>query len=103
LGSIANVLTPGDCPKGNSDLDENLARQQQIVERLVTVLEKNPRRGTALDRIYDFHIEKGTIEAFVKGLRERVAAKPDDGVLYILDSRPGQPVATRNFNLRVRC
>jgi hypothetical protein len=26
--------------------------------------------------------------------------KNDDNVLYILDSRPGQPVATRNYNLR---
>jgi len=26
----------------------------------------------------------------------------DDNVLYILDSQPGQPVATRNFNLQVR-
>ena len=25
----------------------------------------------------------------------------DDKVLYILDSRPGQPVATRNYNLHV--
>jgi len=30
------------------------------------------------------------------------AAKNDDDVLYILDSRPGQPVATRNYNLQVR-
>lgn len=28
--------------------------------------------------------------------------KNDDNVLYILDSRPGQPVATRNYNLQVR-
>jgi len=26
----------------------------------------------------------------------------DDKVLYILDSQPGQPVATRNYNLHVR-
>lgn len=30
------------------------------------------------------------------------AAKADDGVLYILDSCPSQPVTTRNFNLQVR-
>ena len=27
-------------------------RDQQIIKRVLTVLEKNPRRGTALDRIY---------------------------------------------------
>jgi hypothetical protein len=30
------------------------------------------------------------------------AGQRDDNVLYILDSQPGQPVATRNFNLQVR-
>lgn len=30
------------------------------------------------------------------------AAREDDGVLYILDSQPGQPVATRNYNLQTR-
>ena len=30
------------------------------------------------------------------------SAKSDDSVLYILDSRPGQAVATRNYNLQVR-
>jgi hypothetical protein len=30
------------------------------------------------------------------------ASKPDDNVLYILDSRPGEPVATRNYKLQVR-
>jgi hypothetical protein len=30
------------------------------------------------------------------------AGQRDDNILYILDSQPGQPVATRNFNLQVR-
>ena len=55
----------------------------------MTVLERNPRRGTALDKIYGFHVENGTIEAFVKQLRERVAAKPDDGD-GLDDSGPGR-------------
>ena len=29
-------------------------------------------------------------------------AEKDDGVLYILDSHPGKPVATRNYSLQVR-
>ena len=32
---------------------------------------------------------------------DRVSPR-DDKVLYILDSQPGQPVATRNYNLQVR-
>src|SRR5262245_23938397 len=30
------------------------------------------------------------------------AVTRDDGVLYIMDSQPGKPVATRNYNLQVR-
>ncbi|HEY2412465.1 MAG TPA: DUF1583 domain-containing protein [Pirellulaceae bacterium] len=81
----------------NSEIDEELARQRQIVERFVGVLERNPRRGTALDRIYGFHIENGTIEKFVKELRERVNAQPADGkgwmILGIVEAQRGRDSA----------
>ena len=43
----------------------------------------------------------------LRAFRSPVAAvaagnKPDDGVLYILDSQPGQAVATRNYELRTK-
>src|SRR5437588_5312711 len=60
-------------------IDDDIARQQQIVARFLTVVERNPRRGTALDKIYGFHIENGTIEEFVKQLRQRTAENRDDG------------------------
>jgi tetratricopeptide (TPR) repeat protein len=77
--------------------DEDTARQQQIIARFVTVLERNPRRGTALDKIYGFHIENGSIEEFVKQLRERTASKPDDGagwmILGLVESQRGHDAA----------
>jgi tetratricopeptide (TPR) repeat protein len=80
-----------------AEIDEETARQRQIIDRFMTVLEKNPRRGTALDRIYGFHIENGTIEAFVQDLRNRVEAKPDDGtgwmVLGLVESQRGRDAA----------
>ena len=36
------------------------------------------------------------------GVTGMPAVSPDEGVLYIMDSRPGQPVATRNYDLQVR-
>jgi len=36
------------------------AQQRVAMERFLGVLEKNPRRGTALDRVYGYHIERGT-------------------------------------------
>src|SRR5262245_6093226 len=80
-----------------SELDEELARQRQIIDRFLTVLERNPRRGTALDKIYGFHVENGSIEEFVKQLRERVAAQADDGtgwlVLGLVESQRGRDAA----------
>src|SRR5262245_16592398 len=77
--------------------DEETARQQQIIARFLTVLERNPRRGTALDKIYGFHIENGSIEEFVKQLRERTASKPEDGagwlILGLVESQRGRDAA----------
>src|SRR5437868_7555563 len=91
LGTAAGPAV-GQAPSPAAD--EEAARQQQIVERFVTVLERNPRRGTALDKIYGFHIENGSIEEFVKQLRERVEKKSDDGagwmILGLVESQRGR-------------
>src|SRR5690242_584920 len=80
-----------------AESDAEVARERQIVERFLTVLERNPRRGTALDKIYGFHIENGSIEEFVKQLRERTTSKPDDGagwiILGLIESQRGHDAA----------
>jgi tetratricopeptide (TPR) repeat protein len=47
------------------------ARQKVAVERFLVVLEKTPRRGTALDKVYGFHVERGTLDELLKTLREK--------------------------------
>src|SRR5690242_9449338 len=66
LGSL--VFLAGRCI-AQDDVDEQ--RQAQIVQRFVAVLEKNPRRGTAFDKIYGHHVERGTLEKFAQQLRDR--------------------------------
>src|SRR6187551_1329918 len=51
--------------------NEEITKQKAIVDRFVTVLERNPRRGTSLDKIYGFHIENGTIDKLVAQYQER--------------------------------
>ncbi len=72
-------------------------RERQVMERFLGVLEKNPRRGTALDRVYGHHVERGSIEAFVKKYQERTAKDPKDGtawmVLALLESQRGRDAA----------
>ena len=74
------------------------AREQRSMERFLSLLEKNPRRGTALDRVYGYHVERGTLDAFIKGYRDRVAKNPNDGtgwlILGLLEGQRGQDAAS---------
>ena len=90
---IISLSQPAIAAQPPAETEAELARERQVVERFITVLERNPRRGTALDKIYGFHIENGSIEEFVKGLRERVEKKPEDGtgwmILGLIESQRG--------------
>ena len=77
-----------------SELDAEEAKQIKIAERFETVLEKRPRRGTALERVYGHHVEFGTLDKFIQGLQDRVKEKPEDGtgwmILGLFESQRGQ-------------
>jgi len=55
------------------------AREQRSMERFLSLLQKNPRRGTALDRVYGYHVERGSLDPFTKGYHDRLAKDPKDG------------------------
>ena len=56
----------------------------------LTVLEKNPRRGTALDKIYGFHVENGSLEPVRQDvLRDRDGEGPQ-GRHRLDDPGPGR-------------
>ena len=50
-------------------------RDRAVMERFLTVLEKAPRRGTALDRVYGYHVERGSLDALLKRYR-RAGSRP---------------------------
>jgi tetratricopeptide (TPR) repeat protein len=60
------------------------ARQAEIAERFTSILEKNPRRGTALDRVYGHQVEFGTLDKFLEELRVRIKHNPNDGTAWML-------------------
>ncbi len=60
------------------------AQQRVTMERFLSVLEKNPRRGTALDRVYGYHIERGTLDTLIKTLTERTEKQPADGAAWMI-------------------
>ncbi|MBS0202102.1 MAG: DUF1583 domain-containing protein [Planctomycetes bacterium] len=76
--------------------DPEETREAGIVARFVTVLEKNPRRGTALDKVYGFHVERGTLDTLIATYRETAeaakgaAAGPGWMIVGLLESLRGQ-------------
>lgn len=56
-------------PAQEPDAEE--VREKAVVDRFVTVLEKNPRRGTALDKVYGFHVERGSLNGLIKTYRDK--------------------------------
>ena len=65
----------------NSPSDD---RDRAVMTRFLTVVEKTPRRGTALDRVYGYHVERGTLDAFLKTYQDRTAVDPNDGVAWLI-------------------
>jgi tetratricopeptide (TPR) repeat protein len=59
-------------------------REQLIAQRFLAVLEKNPRRGTALDRVYSFHAERGTLDKWIEGYQRQTAEHPDNAVAWMM-------------------
>ncbi len=77
--------------------DEVDATERRSMERFLSLLERNPRRGTPLDRVYGYHVERGSLDAFIKSYRDRLDKKPDDGaawlILGLLEFQRGQDAA----------
>ena len=64
---------PSDAPRLHGRTADPVAaeeaRELRAHERYLSLLEKNPRRGTALDRVYGYHVERGSLDAFIKSYR----------------------------------
>jgi tetratricopeptide (TPR) repeat protein len=78
------------------EVDPEEAKEKSVADRFVTVLEKNPRRGTALDKVYGFHVERGTLDGLIKNYRDKsqTAKGADAGTAWmivgLLESLRGQ-------------
>lgn len=59
-------------------------KQLEAVARFMTVLEKNPRRGTAFDRVYGHHVEYGTLDRLVTDLTARASAAGAKGEVAMI-------------------
>ena len=76
--SFAVMVSPQD------ELSDEEAKSIKIAQRFFSILEKSPRRGTALERVYGHHVEFGTLDEFLTGLRDRTEKDPEDGLAWML-------------------
>src|SRR6056297_3432668 len=53
-------------------------REAQIAERFMQVLLRRPAPGTALDRVYGYHVQAGSLDATLDQLKSDVAQGGDD-------------------------
>ena len=70
-------------PSAEKETPEEI-RARKINDRFFSLLKKRPRLGTALDRVYGFHVERGSLDAFTKELQQEAAQKPGDGTPWML-------------------
>ena len=66
------------------ELSEDELRQIKTAERFLFILKRNPRRGTALDRVYGHHIEFGTLDDLIDSLAVEATESSDDGAAWML-------------------
>lgn len=66
------------------EYSEEEQRQIDLAERFLTILAQNPRRGTALDRVYGHHIEFGTLDKFIESLEATLKEEPENGEQWML-------------------
>ena len=68
-------------PEGEETVEEE--RERTLAKRFLVVLKRNPRLGTALDKIYGYHVGRGTLDEFGASL-EKEASAADDGALWMI-------------------
>src|SRR5207245_2331926 len=57
---------------------------ERLIAQLLAVLEKNPRRGTVLDRVYGLHVERGRLDELIGRYREPARGDRPDGVAAMI-------------------
>ncbi len=58
------------------DAGDDEAAEKSIAERFAVVLEKNPRRGTAFDKVYGYHVEHGSLDSLLKKYQQKGSENP---------------------------
>ena len=67
-----------------SQQEDEETQAATIAKRFLSILEKNPQRGTALEKVFSHHLQRGTLDSFIGELEQRTKANAGDGVAWML-------------------
>ncbi|MDP1562958.1 MAG: DUF1583 domain-containing protein, partial [Pirellulaceae bacterium] len=91
-----NDVDDDDDDDDDAALSDEERQQLQVAQRFLGVLEKNPRYGTAMDRVYGHHVEFGSLDSFVRSLRQKAEERQDGTdwmLLGMFEAQRGQDAA----------
>ncbi len=61
-----------------------VAKERIAAERFLELLKKRPRLGTALDKVYGYHVARGSLDEFTASLQKEAEAKGDGNLWLVL-------------------
>lgn len=67
-----------------ADYSPEELQQVKVTERFYELLQRSPKRGTAFDRVYNHHLEFGTLDSLMETLYKQVATSAQDGNAWML-------------------
>ncbi len=84
-GETEPTATPAAAVASQVAEQENpeAAKERVAAERFLELLKKRPRLGTALDKVYGYHVSRGSLDEFTASLQQQ-AESGGDGNLWLV-------------------
>lgn len=75
--------TAGNLESQASSNSQATNAEQKIAERYLQVLLRRPAPGTALDRVYGFHVQSGSLDELIQRLEQMAGEKSDSAAMLL--------------------
>lgn len=59
-------------------------RDAQLAQRYLSLLKRSPKQGTALDKVFEYHESRGSVDSLVDALQESAAAESNGASQFVL-------------------
>lgn len=97
--AILFSASASQCQVTVADEEQQEATAVRAYGRYLQLLRRSPKEGVSLDRVYGFHVDRGSLDEFVLSLRQQSVEPDANGsaamLLGLIESRRGQDAAAR--------